>query len=172
MLARASIALADRCDHLTMVARTQGSLSQIEASLAELRCTHYSLQLDWSNQSTFLKALKSHMKRVGSPDLVLAWLHDDAFGPKIAETISEHRQKCQFFQVKGSAAGAPGNTNLNAVNISQHILYHEIILGFHLEEDQSRWLSNTEISDGVLTAMDNKSPVSIVGTISPWSRRP
>jgi len=103
---------------------------------------------------------------------VLAWLHDDSLGTRIAETISKSRQKCQFFQVRGSAAGAPGNANLNDVNFSQYILYHQIILGFHLEKDRSRWLSNTEISDGVLTAIDNASPVSIVGTTSPWSRRP
>jgi len=60
MLARASIELADRCDLLTMVARTQGSLNQLEASLGEARCTRYSLQLDWSNESAFLHALASH----------------------------------------------------------------------------------------------------------------
>lgn len=52
-------------------------------------------------------------------------------------------------------------------------MYHAVILGFVLlPGGQSRWLTNSEISQGVLDAIAAEAKRHIVGTVEPWSRRP
>jgi hypothetical protein len=36
----------------------------------------------------------------------------------------------------------------------------------------SRWLTNQEISAGVIRAVDGDAPLSMVGVVEPWSARP
>jgi hypothetical protein len=47
-----------------------------------------------------------------------------------------------------------------------------VVLGFVAGETGSRWLTNDEISTGVLKAVDEDAPLSIVGETRPWSARP
>lgn len=40
-------------------------------------------------------------------------------------------------------------------------------LGFIIDDGKSRWLTNKEISDGIIKAIKDDKPVTIVGTIHP-----
>jgi len=48
----------------------------------------------------------------------------------------------------------------------------QVVLGFKLEAGGSRWLTNAEISDGVLEAVRTDRAYTIVGQAEPWSARP
>jgi hypothetical protein len=50
--------------------------------------------------------------------------------------------------------------------------YSQVILGFVLDGNSSRWLTNDEISAGVIKAIEQPEEISIVGSIEPWERRP
>lgn len=50
--------------------------------------------------------------------------------------------------------------------------YREAILGFVREGHSSRWLTHSEISAGVLAAVDSARPRTVVGVVEPWSERP
>jgi hypothetical protein len=50
--------------------------------------------------------------------------------------------------------------------------YQAVVLGFMLEGAKSRWLTNAEICDGVLAALQSERALSIVGTVEPWSAKP
>ena len=41
-----------------------------------------------------------------------------------------------------------------------------------IEDETSRWLTNTEISNGVIDGIMNEKDYFIVGKIEPWERRP
>jgi hypothetical protein len=45
-------------------------------------------------------------------------------------------------------------------------------LGFKIEDNSSRWLTNDEISSGVIEAITNDEEEKIVGIVSPWDKRP
>ncbi len=173
MLAGVSRALARRCDVLTSVARTQRSLRALTDTLGEAAHAHHAIALDWSRPDSFLAALAEHIERVGPPSLVVAWLHHDHLGPEIARRVGAAETSCTFFQVRGSAAAAPSAELLSHdPPLPPNVTYHEVILGFRVEESRSRWLTHDEISNGVLAAIDNPSPRTIVGTVTPWERRP
>ena len=48
----------------------------------------------------------------------------------------------------------------------------DVILGYAIEAGVSRWLRHTEISVGVLHALDRPEAVQVIGQIDPWDQRP
>ena len=63
MLKAASIALADRINVLTSVARTERSLNALDQALARPGVVHHLLPLDWTEPTTFLDFLVRHLNR-------------------------------------------------------------------------------------------------------------
>jgi hypothetical protein len=47
-----------------------------------------------------------------------------------------------------------------------------VVLGFRVEGARSRWLTDVEISGGVLAAVGADAALAIVGEVAPWSARP
>lgn len=133
------------------------------------------LALDSSEPDAFVDRLVNHVCSSGSPELVLAWLHQDRLGPRIAKALAPDDRRCQFFQVRGSAAANPANeaeSFLRDFGTPESVDYFQVILGFHSDECGSRWLNNPEIAAGILAAIASPRPVTIVGVLEPWSSRP
>ena len=175
MLKDASIALASSTTILTSVARTTRSLKALDSSLTAFDGTHHLVQLNWGERRHFLDTLSAHINEVGIPSLVVAWLHDDSLGPEVARLCSSPNTHCHFFQVCGSSAADPStNTNQFAPRFDTlpGITFHQIILGFMKTPSGSRWLRNSEISEGVLRATREAAPLSVVGIVEPWDERP
>ncbi len=175
MLKDTTVAIAGRSRRLTSVARTSTSLARIEQGIAGLSCIHHPLVLDWNDRGHFLSALAAHSQSVGSPTLIAAWLHDDTLGPAIARTLATGNRRCRFFQVRGSAAEDPtriGDASPLGAEMPDSVDDHQIVLGFRIEGDTSRWLTHSEISKGVVAALDEPGKIHRVGSLLPWDRRP
>lgn len=168
--------LAGRCRILTSVAGTEHSLRALDRVIGGSGCDHRMLALDWSESDAFVRDVAAHVRQAEvPPSLVLAWFHEDGLGPRLAAALAPATARCAFFQVRGSAATDPV-ANVDAYphecGVPAMLDYHQIILGFQIGGGQSRWLYDSEISAGVLTAIDHPKPVTIVGRVAPWSRRP
>ena len=48
----------------------------------------------------------------------------------------------------------------------------DVFLGYALEGNQRRWLTNAEVSAGVLEAWTHRLTNHAVGQIDPWDQRP
>ncbi|WP_277674545.1 hypothetical protein [Piscibacillus halophilus] len=64
------------------------------------------------------------------------------------------------------------NTIKEKLKTPKNCTYHQVQLGFILETGYSRWLTNQEISKGVIEAFKLKQPTYIVGQLEPWDQRP
>jgi len=172
MLKSASATLAGRCNLLTSIASTTESLSALDKDVSAIT-QHVQLKLDW-NSSEFLSEITRYVRNKSCPALVVAWLHRNALGLELACALSTLcRYELAFFQIIGSAAqNPPKNSHSDPVSLPSNISYHQIILGFEIENGRSRWLTDTEISDGVISAIDSHDERSIVGKITPWTARP
>lgn len=172
----ASKTLAHRCGILTSVAGTERSLGALDRAIRGSGCAHRMLALDWSEHDTFVRGVAAQVRQADvSPSLVLAWLHDDRLGPKLAVALAPANARCAFFQVRGSTAANPeGNVDalLRGYDLPATVDYHQVVLGFQIEGGRSRWLHDSEIAAGVLTTIDHPKPVTIVGAVTPWSRHP
>ena len=176
MLRRATVAIAEHSRKLTVVARTPASLAALASLLSD--CQNDLQQryaaLDWNQPEKFVLELDRLVKEVGYPTLVLAWLHDMNLGPHVAAAVSVPEPHCDFFQIIGSSGSSHGHASAlrEQVEAVSDIRYFQVILEFKREAGASRWLTNDEISNGVLEAIAKREACHIVGMVSPWEQRP
>lgn len=173
MLRAASIAIANRSYEITSVARTRRSLSALDSAIPP-ETTHHALSLDWSDPEAFLRAIEHHLSDTAPPDLVVAWVHDDELTLRLAPLVGSDRPR-RFFHVIGSGGKDPSivaRSLREEFEAPPNVSYHQVILGFERSSGRSRWLTNDEISAGVLEAIERERTQFVVGTVEPWSARP
>lgn len=126
-----------------------------------------------------LSALNKAIQNFGSIDLAVSWIHATAPAApfEIAKFLASKTSKIQFYEVLGSAISNPAKPDLLKRRAEQfqsipNVDYHSIVLGFIIEGKSGRWLSDSEISKGVLSTVLLEKKISIVGTTEPWDLRP
>jgi NAD(P)-dependent dehydrogenase (short-subunit alcohol dehydrogenase family) len=129
------------------------------------------IAIDYCNSQALAEALEGAAARHGRPDCTVCWAHDD----EVVLQVSDHVAG-DFWHVLSSAAADPARPEILECWRERfcpgELNYRQVVLGFHDEAASSRWLSDAEISDGVWQAMQGGEALAIVGTVSPWSRRP
>lgn len=123
---------------------------------------------DYSDLRSFHDKLSRFKFTTGSPDLVLAWIHGEA-APVIQKIGLLMDKPWRMFQVLGSASDA--SEIRNRVEPGGNCTYRTIQLGYKRENDQSRWLTDVEISAGAIEAISENKDV-LVGQLEPWELRP
>ena len=129
---------------------------------------------DYHDEAAFAAALKAAVDRSGPIDLAVAWFHTLKIPAprRLAERV-----RGRMFQVLGSAAADPGHPRRleTARKVAEGLpdcAVRQVVLGFKVEDGRSRWLTNDEISAGVLAAIRADLTYSIIGQSEPWSARP
>lgn len=167
MLREASLALAARSSRLTSVARTAASLARLDDALPGTT-PHHQLQLDWSDPDAFIDAIHAHVVASEPPDLVLAWIHDDRVALRLAIELARGGRPFRFFHVIGSAAQHPvrvAQRLLDGFDPPANLEYRQVVLGSHRTDRGRRWLSDHEISHGVLEAIGGAQVLIVVGSL-------
>jgi hypothetical protein len=171
MLRQASIELATQSKRLTSVAHTQRSLSALDAALPTGSGQHEMLSLDWSAPDHFIAEIERHLAQTGPPDLVVAWIHQDHLALRLAARLGQSGHPLRFFHVIGSSGPNPSQMAqalLKDFEQAPHLHYHQVILGAVKTNWGTRWLTNQEISAGVLEAITVQTPQFVVGTLDRW----
>ena len=181
MLSKALYWLAGESHTLSLIARNQSRLKNMQERLGPI-CPHMTLlSVDYHETSLLEERVHDTLLQRGPADLVLSWIHSSA--PDARHAIASQVQQafagkvgnCHWFDLLGSSVADP---SIDATDGQQQfeqwtsIVYHSITLGFILESEGSRWLTHTEICDGVIDAIQHGSSDSVVGTLHPWSARP
>lgn len=171
MLADVSVWLVNHGYHVSVIARHAERMEElIKRTGAKNHITP--LFVDYTDKKKLQEKIKHTLIQNGSIDLVVAWIHSvgEKALPIIAREISEHQYPWELFHILSSS------TNLEAikrqVSIPEFCIYHQIQLGFKIDGTHSRWLTHREIADGVISAIQNKEKIHIVGQIEPWEKRP
>jgi hypothetical protein len=128
------------------------------------------LAIDYADDA----ALSAGLRGAGPFQRCVAWVHDHA--PN-APLIAAAHTTAVFVHVLGSAASDPADPETLGVWRRRFagltaIDYRQCVLGFVPCDGSARWLTDQEICDGVLAALDSSHRFSVVGAIRPWSRRP
>lgn len=171
MLRAATVALARSGWHVTAIARGEESLAAMAGEAASTGARLDPLALDLRDGDALRARLAEHTGAHGSYALTIAWLPagaDDALEALVANTQG------RFVHVLGSAVEDPSAPVASARHRyeSPALRWQDVVLGFVRGRDGSRWLTNGEISSGVLTALATGESRSVVGTVRPWSARP
>jgi short-subunit dehydrogenase len=165
MLADAVLAWNQQGHTVTVVARTEEKLKRLVSRATFPEQLHI-VQSDYLQFEKFTNQLA----QLSIPDVIVSWIHRS--GNDTVQWLCNHisDKRIAFFHIKGSSAHHPQQNFIP--QYSKSISYHEVILGFQLDNDVSRWLTNAEIAAGVVHAAEQKLPKYIVGTVEPWDARP
>jgi hypothetical protein len=177
MLRDASCEIARRSTRLTSVARTTRSLEALDAHVRREPFHHHLLQLDWGHPGAFLEAIAAHLERIGPPDLVVAWIHDDDLALRLGSAVARG----------GDGGGGPflhviGSQTENPLTMAGRLAgaaatlripdYRQVVLGARPGRGEPRWLRDREISEGVVDALSQGAPRWLVGSLDAWNLRP
>lgn len=177
MLRNATLSLATEFDVVSVIARTAERLGSLVDDVARNGGMVNPLRLDYRDGEALSRHIADAIERFGEIELVVAWIHSVA--PEahsvIARILDRQSIGCRWFDLLGSAVADPsaGETGARA-EFSQwtKLHYRAAVLGFVIEGDRSRWLSDDEISGGTIDAIRSDAPSSVIGQVRPWSMRP
>ena len=178
MLRGVVLELARRGTTVTVVARRQQRLDALANALEGSATGEiHGVALDWRDEGALAAATRDAISSGGPIDLAVVWTHEDAKdGPyEVARELAASDRPVCFVHVLGSGAAAPAQPEDGRAQrfaALPQLTYEEVILGFVVEDQRSRWLNNREITEGVLGAIDRPAGRTIVGVVSPWTSRP
>ena len=175
MLREVCLHLAQRAV-VSVVARTQRNLQQLQARVGRLPGKIHPLRVDYCDASALYHGLQEALRLHGPVRDAVCWIHSVApdAPAAIAEALALSSPGCRFFHVCGCEAADPGSTvdPHAALRKVTGLLYRRVVLGFVVEGGGSRWLTDLEISSGVIRALEQDLEDSVVGTVRPWSDHP
>ncbi|MEM8532808.1 MAG: SDR family NAD(P)-dependent oxidoreductase [Chloroflexota bacterium] len=178
MLRHATLHLATQHTTVSVVARTQQRLETLAQEISADNGHLNPVALDYRDTTTLQTQLKHAIQQFGPISLTVCWIHSVA--PEapfvVAETVGNEHSICRYIDVVGSAGADPSQAALERIARIQRIpkiAYQRVILGFVQERGYSRWLTDAEISEGVLHAVEHADQEKCtVGAVHPWSARP
>ncbi|MFD3270736.1 hypothetical protein ACE3MS_11420 [Paenibacillus dendritiformis] len=116
----------------------------------------------------------SEIVRRAPVETEVAWVHRQA-APRAMQLVTnkldgQSMPRWRLFHILG------GSANLveveNAMDFSLKCEYHQVQLGFVVEQSRTRWLTHSEIAGGVIEEMMRNQAVYTVGTTHPPGLRP
>jgi hypothetical protein len=128
-----------------VVARSRRALPEGAAQLA----------LDYRDSEALRRGLGDASRERGPIELAVCWIHTDApEAPRVvARSVAAGGRLVQVF----------GTRVWPLAPVPEGVEYAQVLLGSVPESGGSRWLTNDEISAGVLAAVDAGEPVAVVG---------
>lgn len=162
MLAEVTKWYADKNCIVSVIARNEGKMNRMKDS-----CSHpeniKAIYLDYRDSADLYDVLQKNVEIYGPLTEAVVWLHSD--GLHALTTVFElMEERSKVWQVIGSKAIAE---NLRKQYSPQKDFeYNFIQLGFVIENDRQRWLTNSEIASGVIHSIKSGQPYSLVGEIS------
>lgn len=165
---------------VSVIARDASALAELAEAAAPGRVEP--LPLDYSDDTALGAGVAGAIERCGPLTLVVAWVRPNA--PRALGIIARLAdgaageaagERCRFFRILGSAAADPSHERRGrgaAFRALEGLAYREIVLGFRIEGDASRWNTKDEIAEGVIRAIEEDLPESVIGTVRPWEMNP
>ncbi len=176
--------LSDLCLHLgrqyrivSVVARGSEGLQSLKTRAGANNIKPNPIHVDYRDNTRLRALLDSAVHMYGPVSLCVSWIHSSA--PQatriVAETINTGPDICRYYDLLSSTAADPSKdpTRRNGKFTKlDFVSYHSIVLGFIVEDDNSRWLTHDEITEGIVRAIDCNARETVIGTVTPWERRP
>lgn len=176
MLKEVSLYFASHGMNVSVIARDPGKFENLILSKGSHGFIN-PLRVDYSDYEQLKRKLVNAINIYGPVETAVCWIHSTApeASGLIAEVLNESNIPVKYFHILGSEYLNPAVINEDYEQTFfrfKNIIYKKIILGFVTEDDKSRWLTDTEISNGVIDALKKDAEVFTVGKTEPWENRP
>ncbi|MHC2275456.1 NADPH:quinone reductase-like Zn-dependent oxidoreductase [Bradyrhizobium diazoefficiens] len=171
MLRSATLALAKRTKRITIISRDPHKFA---SEVNSLTGNVNDASIDYHDTLKLSNAVEHWQDVAGPIDLAVCWIHSSAPNA-LAAIAASLRGPAEIFQVIGSATGNPldrARQWASTISGFSQVRHRCAILGSVATPSGPRWLSNEEISQGVLKGVVGPGPVHLVGAIHPPNRCP
>jgi len=176
MLRGASLGLVERGFAVSVVARSARRLAKLKDDAEAHGGVVRPVCVDWRYADAFAFGLEDAVRDLGPLSLAVVWSHSDAPDAPfaVARLIEESPARALLPRARerDRRPVEEGRPPDRGVSEFRGLEYREIVLGFVVGADRSRWLTETEIAAGVLGAIDSDARRTVVGAVEPWDARP
>lgn len=155
MLSRVSLWLLDQGYHVSIIARNSNRMKKL-IEQTDLNYEITPLILDYNNNAELQEKVRTTIDENGGIDMVVAWIHStapEALKVILAE-VSIRKDRWDLFHILGSSSDLK-RVKREAI-LPKNCSYHQVQLGFLIEGSRPRWLTQKEISDGVIEAIKKR----------------
>ncbi|GKV68650.1 short-chain dehydrogenase [Sporosarcina sp. NCCP-2716] len=152
--------------HVSIIARSAERMNELVKRVSNSeRVTP--LLVDYKDDLLLRMKIKEAIHQNGPIGTVVAWIHSDAVSalPLLLQEVSMDYDNWELYHVLGSQANA--EEVKRSLIVPANCLYSQVQLGFVLDNGHPRWLTNQEISDGVLDAIRQRTERMTVGQVEP-----
>lgn len=170
MLAPVAVWLAKNGWHVSVIGRRMDRLEDLQRKIGKNDFT--AIQADYRDKEVLRNKLSAASAERGAFNLVIGWIRSDAESSisEIFKLNCSQNSLWTFLHILGSTKNP--NETRNSLKIPYGCIYRQVQLGFKIEGKTSRWLTNEEISEGVISSVHNKSTLTIIGQTEPPDMRP
>ncbi|MFJ8066283.1 short-chain dehydrogenase [Psychrobacillus sp. NPDC096426] len=162
MLAEVTRWYADNNQIVSVIARNVEKMNRMKDPCSNPQNIK-AIYLDYRDLTKLHQSLEQNIKNYGPLSEAVIWVHSD--GADAISTVFElMEENSKVWQVIGSKTNAE---NLRKqYQPPKNLEYNFIQLGFLIENDRQRWLTNFEIADGVIRSIQSGRSYNLVGEIS------
>lgn len=155
---------------VTMMARNESRLKSIKEKYPEERENIMILEQDYRNAGEALEKVKKTADMYMPIHQAILWIHTSGqrFSNKVKEFLFSHHPKTKVWQLWGSATINPKELSQTWWRKHYPKRYREIFLGYMKNGSSTRWLTNREISEGTIRAVETDKPEYSIGLLQPW----
>lgn len=155
MLSAVSIWLAEKGYITAVLARDIKKLEKLKDRNSNIR----SIQSDYTDRKQFRQIIAEYVINNGKFDIVIAWVH---VGQKEVLDIIRTENDNHPFELYHILSNTQNPEQVKKLIMPDSgIKYHQVQLGYKVENKVPRWLSHQEISIGVIESLKNKCDVTI-----------
>lgn len=178
MLRPAVDELLDRGSTVLGVARRpgRGVGGDDRGSAAGARGDYFGVAGQWSEPAAFVDELESILGGDTAIEAAIAWVHTPYRQTVLEQLGRVLTTDATVLQIWGSASQDPREVMAEdpaaAVPTGRSWSMRHVYLGYQPGPGTARWLTEAEISSGVLDAWDSGREHTVVGRLDPWDRRP
>lgn len=171
MLSEVTLWLISQGYHVSIIARNAERMDKL-VKRAGTKHHVTPLLVDYTDGKKLQEKLKNTISKNGEIDLVVAWIHSYATEALsiIIDEVSNRKHRWQLFHILSSRSNT--ETIREHIAIPHFCTYYQVQLGFIIDDSCSRWLTNEEISSGVIEAIKKKENVATIGQVEPREKRP
>lgn len=165
MLSAVTLTLARLYTRVTVVSR--GARRYVDRVETPLRQRLVPCPVDYHDTAVLIRSLETRQEDDGPFELAVCWIHSSARGAPeaVARCVGSVGRPCRFAHVRSSTGRNVPGRRAGAMALIQNIVYQEIVLGASVRGYRMRWLSDEEISRGVLEAIRSGRPRFVVGSL-------
>lgn len=159
---------------VSILARNRDRLDGLRREYPQWKGRILPIAQDYRNSEQALKKVKEAAEMYAYIDTAVLWIHDTGrqFSEEVKKFIFSHHPDAKVYQLLGHALVNPVQMSQSTWQEQYPNRYREIFLGYQRKGSSSRWLTNREISEGTIQAVEEDRPEFTVGITEPWEARP